>query len=195
MLSTMRALRATALLPSLVALLLAACGGDNSATGPGDDNPGDPNGQPGGRVPSELVGDWKFGTISMLSFWDDHTGDYLGSASGVAVFFTFKPNGRYTQLVYVLARNYGCVTQTWTEMQGAVDFAGGSFETEPTAGRYKASDNCIGRNNFERPMTAGELAGVQRTFLWRFEANPNDGKRYLMVGHNADTWSSFQRSD
>jgi hypothetical protein len=187
-------LRVRNVLPVVVALVLAACGGDGSATGPGGD-PSGPGGGSGGNVPSEVHGDWKFGTISMLSFWDDHTGDYLGSASGVAVFFTFQPNGRYKQLVYVLARSYGCVQQTWTEMEGGVDFDDGTFTVSPARGKYKASDNCNAHNNFQRSMTASELANVQRTFLWRFETNEFDGKRYLMVGHDANTWSSFQRAD
>jgi hypothetical protein len=190
---TLNAVRTNVLLPGLVGILLAACGGDKSPSGPADNDSGGP--EPGGYVPGSVVGNWKFGTISMLSFWDDHTGDYIGTASGVAVFFIFAPDGRFTELVYVLARNYGCVTQTWTEMEGTVNFGSDTFDAAPKSGRYRASDSCIERNNFERPMNVDELAGAHRTFLWRFETNPNDGKTYLMVGHDADTWSSFERTE
>ena len=177
--------RALAALPALALIALAAC---SDSSGPGDSWAGE-----GGHVPSSVQGDWKFGTISMISFWDDHTGDYLGTAGGVAVFFEFEPNGTYKHYVYVLVRNYGCVTQSWTEMRGTVDFSETTFLATPKQGKFKASDNCNDRYNFQRAMTSAELAERRREYLWKFEQNPNDGKTYLMVGHDAQTWSHFQR--
>ena len=177
--------RALAALPALALIALAAC---SDSSGPGENWSGE-----GGHVPSSVEGDWKFGTISMLSFWDDHTGDYVGTAGGVAVFFQFEPNGTYTHQVYVLVRNYGCVQQTWTEMRGTVDFSESTFLATPKQGKYKASDTCVERNNFQRAMTSAELADRRYEYLWKFERNPNDQKTYFMVGHDEETWSHFRR--
>lgn len=184
--SSLLTLRRTLLTAAV--LLAAACGSDSS--GPGDDPGAEPG--PGGHVPPEVVGDWKWGTISLLSFWDDHTGDYLGTAGGVAVFFTFEEAGHYTMHVYALSRTYGCVKQTWTQIKGAVDFSAGTFAVEPRSGRYKAADNCVAGNNFDRAMTSGELAGARKSYHWNWRTDETSGKTYLMIGESPDLQSSFE---
>jgi hypothetical protein len=190
-----RARGTRALLLAAAAALSAACA-DASATGP-DGSSGSPDGSgsgSGGNVPSSIVGSWKAGTISSLGFWDTHTGDYLGTAGGIAIFFKFQPNGGYTMQLYVMTRSYGCVTEAWTQLQGTVTFDGdGTFVTHPTVGRYKASDNCIARNNFDRAATSAELDGQRLTHYWSFEVNQTDGKTYLMIGRSPDTRSFFSR--
>ena len=145
-----------------------------------------------------MVGDWKAGTISMLGFWDNHTGDYVGATSGLAIFFTFEPNGEYSMLLYVLQRPLAwCVTQAWTELRGTVEFDGGTFVTNPTVVRYKASDNCSSENNFDRAATTDELLDERRTYYWAFEPDEY-GKTYMRIGFdlaNRDAWNWFEQSD
>lgn len=192
------------------AALVAACT-DTTATEPGTPSappaPGAPNGTPGttpngasnggtssSTVPTSLLGDWRAGTISMLSFWNSHTGDYVGAASGYSVFFSFQADGKYTMNVYFMTRSYGCVTEGWTELRGTAQFgANGTFVTHPTTGRYKGSDNCVARMNFDRAATSEELAGQRKTYYWSFETNATDGKTYLMLGSDPDARSYFQR--
>jgi hypothetical protein len=147
-------------------------------------------------VPGSFVGDWSAGTISLLSFWDNHTGDFLGTTGGQAIFFTFQPNGEYSMFLYVLQRPLAwCNVQGWTELRGTVTFDGATFVTHPTVGRYKGSNNCAESDNFDRPATAGELAAEERTYHWAFEPNA-DGKTYLRIGRdpsNREYWSYFRR--
>jgi len=176
------------LLPAALAWVccaaLAGCGSDS---GGGDEN------TPITPAPQSLVGDWKYGVSSFTNFWGDQ-GQYYGNAGGVSVFFTFQADGHYKQQVYVNQRNYSCLTETWTESTGTATFDSSSFTIYPTVGRYKASDNCVDRNNFDRAMTDQERQDFVKTFLWKFDVNPNDGKTYLMVGFDQDTWSYFDRA-
>jgi len=186
------AVRAGALLLLAPCLALVTACSDSSSTAPDG-----PPGAPGGSIPDSVVGNWKAGTISMLGFWDTHTDDYLGAANGYAVFFTFEGDGTYKMFVYFLLRSYGCVAETWTEMNGTATFGDGTFVTRPTTGRYKAADTCNAAHNFERAATADELAENRTTFYWAFEPD-EDGKTYLRIGfdlENRDAWNWFEQYD
>ncbi|MDC0714728.1 hypothetical protein POL68_40135 [Stigmatella sp. ncwal1] len=151
---------------------------------------------PGTPPPSELEGDWRFGTISFTNFFGDQ-GQYIGNAGGVAVAFDFDKSGKFKQQVYINQRDYNCVTQTWTEMEGTATFDGATFTTHPSKGRFKASDNCISANNFDRSMTADERENRNVTYTWKFgkfEGNPDDPKTYLMISQDqGQNWNYFQR--
>lgn len=163
--------------------LLAGCGGDNS-TGPGAGGPGgdlgDGNGDP---IPTELVGQWNYGTISPTNFWNDHTGQYVGNAYGVGAWFTFKSRGAYEQFIYIYTQSYSCVTQSWTWLRGEMTVDNDVITFNPTSGVYKAADNCIESHNFRRNMTAEELQAKQgEQWQWYFAENPIDHLTYLMMG-------------
>lgn len=166
--------------------LLTACSGGGSSASPG----GGGGGGQAGSTPAPLVGAWKYGTASFTNFWG-HQGEYIGSGGGTSVRFEFGPDGTYTQQVFIARRNYSCLTETWTESRGTLTFADGALAIHPEAGRYMAADNCIPRNNFDRPMSPQELVDFSKTFLWKFEVNPIDQKEYLMIGFDEQTWSHF----
>ena len=196
----LEALRATALLLLVPCLgLLLACG-DSSPSAPSGPPTGTPStpgtpGTPGAAIPDSVAGNWKAGTISALGFWDTHTGEYEWAGHGYAVFFTFEPDGSYKMFLYFLVRSYGCVMETWTEMDGTVTFGDGTFVTHATEGHQKAADTCNAHNNFERPATTDELAQNSHTFYWAFEPD-GSGKTYMRIGfdlENRDSWNWFAR--
>jgi hypothetical protein len=172
----------------IITLALSGCGDDDGA---GLDGNGPEPLTPISPAPEELVGDWKFGTISFTNFWSSQ-GQYIGNGGGTAVRFSIEPDGRYAQQVYLSRRNYGCVMETWTETVGTATFDDGELTIYPTRGRYKASDTCSDANNFDRPMTDQEREDFVKTFLWKFEVNPLDGETYLMLGFDENTWSHFE---
>lgn len=193
------------LLPAALAwvccALLAGCESNSAGGDGGGDNGGNGGGGGGGSTntprtatPQELVGDWKFGIGSFTNFWGNQ-GQYYGSGGGTSVFWSFERDGDYKQQVYINRRNYNCLIQTWTETVGTTTFDGNKFTIYPVTGRYKASDSCIDKNNFDRPMTEQERKDFVKSFLWKFETNPNDGKTYLMVGFDENTWSHFGPAD
>lgn len=176
------------LLPAALAwvccALLAGCGDGSSGE---DANAGV---TPRTATPQEMVGGWRFGIGSFTNFWGNQ-GQYYGSGGGTSVYWYFESDGDYKQQVYINRRNSGCLIETWTETVGTTTFNGNKFTIYPVTGRYKAADTCIDKNNFDRPMTAQERKDFVKTFLWKFETNPDDGKLYMMVGFDEETWSPF----
>lgn len=162
---------------AVMGIAAAACGGSDKATGP--DNPGTPVSD----VPTDLSGEWVYGTISPTNFWNDHTGQYSGNAYGIGVWLDLKPNGHYTQLVYIYTQSYNCRTQTWTEMEGTVVVNGSQISFYPWNGQYKASDNCIASHNFQRSMTSSELSSKQgETWAWQIDESSGQPKLYTGPG-------------
>jgi hypothetical protein len=176
------------LLPAALAwvccALLAGCDGGS------DDDGGGPEVPPRTATPQEMVGAWKLGAASFTNFWGNQN-QYFGTEGGTSVYWNFESDGDYKQQVYINRRKDGCLIETWTETVGTTTFDGNRFTIYPGTGRYKAADTCIDRNNFDRPMTDQERRDFVKTFLWKFETDPQDGKLYMMVGFDEDTWSRF----
>lgn len=147
---------------------------------------------PKGMVLPEVVGQWKWGSISPTSFWDTTTGKYAGNARSMGSFFDFKPDGTYSQMIYIATYQYGWSVQVWTYHEGTVTFErDGTFTLHPAKGRYKGADNRVAKNNFDRPMGEDDLkksAGPQR---WAFK---RDGeKTVLMMGSTAEAMSPYEK--
>ena len=105
---------------TLFALTLVACDVAD-ATGP-DDATDAPPAAGGGSVPAEMVGGWRYGSISPTNFWDDHTGVFSGNAYGFSDQYVFTANGTFKEYLYIYTQSYGCRIQAWVEMEGAVTF-------------------------------------------------------------------------
>lgn len=144
------------------------------------------------KVPADLVGQWKWGTISSLSYEDVRTGKNLGPGRGMMVFFTFEKSGKYKMFFAVQTRTYDWTMQTYTDEEGTVTFDGSTFTLQPTSGKYKSSDNRVQKNNFNRPMTKEELKKARRVYHWKWEKNDDNGKTYLMMGPTESSRSPFQ---
>ncbi|SEK52514.1 hypothetical protein SAMN05444354_101788 [Stigmatella aurantiaca] len=184
----MMSMRSTLLSSSLAWVCCAAL----LATGCGDDESETPSSPP----PSELKGDWKYGTASFTNFFGDQ-GEYIGSGGGTAVYFDFNEDGTFKQQVYFNIRNGYCVTQSWTEMTGTATFDATTFTTYVTKGRYKASDTCNSSFNFDRSMTEQERKTNSSAHLWTIgknEINPDDPKTYLKIRKSpSQAWDYFLR--
>ncbi len=176
-----------ALLSLLFAFSLSGCEQDDGGGGQPGDATDDP--LPAGDVPRALVGDWRFGTVSMTTFWD---GNVFQGGSGTAAIFRFHDDGSFEEFVYIRQQNYGCVTQVWTSMEGVADFDEGVFRTHLRAGGYKASDTCVERFNFQRPMTPEEVEKSGREYLWALE--PGEKLR-VFLGEGDAEGSTFERLD
>lgn len=173
---------------ALVALCAtAACSAADAAdiAGP-DGGGGTPGGNPGGgnppatAVPAELLGSWRYGSISPTNFWNDHTGVYSGNAYGMSDHYTFERDGSYTEFAYIYTQSYGCRTQVWTSIEGKVTVADGAFTEYPTKGRYKVADTCAASRNYERAMTAQEIRDRQGRTR-QFQLRAEGGRTFLQI--------------
>lgn len=164
-------LLATALL--LLSATLAACGTEPTAN---NDAPGGPS----TPAPAQLVGDWIYGVISPTNFHDAYNGSWVNNAYGTSVFFEFAANGTYKQHLLIYTSAYSCKTQVFTYNEGRATFDATSIKLYPTKGVVKARDNCVPKNNFDRPYDAAAHQGD--VYGWRFDTHPVDGKTYLLIG-------------
>jgi hypothetical protein len=156
-----------------------------------------PPSQDRGSVPAEFAGGtWKAGTVSLLSFWDSHTGQFIGR-NGYLAYYTFDRDGAYTLFVYHLTRGpSGCATEVWSEWRGAATFAGDTFEVRPTSGRYKVADACFG-NFYSRVASSDELEENSTTSYWAWERDAQ-GRTHLRIGFDRasrEFWNWFERTD
>jgi hypothetical protein len=169
-------LRAAAI--AAVVATLAACGGGGDSTGPGavDDD------TPRTDVPSQLAADWLYGSISPTNFWDDHTGQYSGNAYGFSDYVMLEADGTYKRYIYIYTQYYGCRTQSYTYHVGTVTVNGSTITYYPQQGKYKATDNCVDRRNFERAMTRDEVIDAQGD-AWDWELGTDlNGQTVLLAG-------------
>jgi hypothetical protein len=159
---------------------LAACGSESSAATDPDGNTG---GGGGTAFPSELQGGWIYGVISPTNFHDAYTGEWVGNAYGTSVMFDFKPDGRYTQSILIATQAYSCKMQVFIYNEGKAVVEGSVIKVYPTKGTVKSRDNCVARNNYDRPDDIAAKQGSQ--YGWTFKLH-DDGKTYLLIGVNND---------
>jgi hypothetical protein len=163
---------------TLFALTLVACDVAD-ATGP-DDATDAPPAAGGGSVPAEMVGGWRYGSISPTNFWDDHTGVYSGNAYGFSDQYVFTANGTFKEYLYIYTQSYGCRIQAWVEMEGAVTFAESQFTTNVGKGHFKTVDTCASSNNKDRDMTASERTERSKSYVYSMKSDAS-GKSYLEI--------------
>lgn len=138
-------------------------------------------------VPDEVITNdstaWTISTLSSVGYVNNTPGPYYNtykSGGGMLVKFNFKKNGRFTFMLYVQANTYGTDTETWTQVDGTVEFkkdAKGQdiFVTKAEKGTYRVTKNGISTS---RPIPKNELAGQHsQKFLWQkttFKDDPNN---------------------
>ncbi|MBO0930259.1 hypothetical protein [Fibrella aquatilis] len=141
-----------------------------------------PGSNPGGSLPTAVVGKWMYGSFSMADFWT-YNGTYAGKPFELAVVFDFKANGTYEKYFVSSARDYSCRTEAFTYEKGIVKFseADGSFTCTPTEGKYRGFYSCVPSRNIDRSMEKSEMK-VQ-TYYYELKTGSN-GKPTIVVRFN-----------
>lgn len=138
-------------------------------------------------VPADMVGKWRWMTISGSNYQDTTTGRIEGGG-GMSTTFTFTKDGRYKFFFYVKLRTYSLVTEASTTSEGTVVFSNGKFVLRPTKGHYMGWYN--GNKKTDRDMTAAERQ-KNTEYLWKW--TEQNGKRVLMIGPTPNSLSQFKR--
>ena len=167
----------------LLLATLSSCKKDNPVPSPITDP------TPTSYVPSEVLGQWLYGTFSMSEFWS-YDGSYLGNAFELSVAFTFSADGHYEQFVASSVNNYGCRSDGFSYFKGTVNFyESDSFTVHPTEGNFRGFYNCTPQYNFNRPAASSELA--DQTFYYSFETDELGKKWMLIRFHPDDEYPSY----
>ena len=139
-------------------------------------------------VPADMLGSWRWTTISGTNYVDKTTGQINDNAGGMSVGFVFSPNGRYKFNFFVRRKTYGLVTEAYSTHEGTVKFGNGQFTLTATKGHYRGSST--GGKTVDRPMTRDELK-KNTVYLYKWETV--DGKRQLKIGPTLDSLSIFKK--
>ena len=115
---------------------------------------------------------WTITTLSTINYVNTTPGAYYNttkSGGGMIVKFRFKDNNRYEFQLYVQVNSYGTETETWTDLEGTVEFKNDDkgqqvFTTKAEKGIYRIIKNGV---TTSRPIAANELAEQHsNTYLW-----------------------------
>lgn len=147
---------------------------------------------PANTVPAEVLTNdstsWMITTLSSVGYVNTSPGAYYNtykSGGGMIVTFKFKNGNRFIFQLYVQANTYGTDTETWTDVEGSVEFKKDSkgqnvFVTHAEKGTYRIIKN--GKTT-TRPISKTELEGQHScTYLWERTTLKDDTKNiYLLM--------------
>jgi hypothetical protein len=144
-------------------------------------------------VPSQVIGQWRWGTINPVTYWDASTGQYRGHGGGTSCTYAFDDAGGYKMYLLFQTNNYGWQRTIWTYEEGVATWAGGKVTFKPTTGKYKVMDNRSKKDNYDRPMTDDELKKHTKTQPWSVEQR--DGKPVFLTGSDEKSQATYRREE
>ena len=144
------------------------------------------------QVPEQVLTNdstyWTISTLSSINYVNTTPGAYYNtykSGGGMIVKFRFKENNRFEFQLYVQVNSYGTETETWTQVEGAVEFKKDQkgqqvFTTKAERGVYRIIKNGV---TTSRPISADELAGQHSNrYLWEKTTLKDDPNNiYLLM--------------
>ena len=151
-----------------------------------------PSNMANAEVPVQVLTDdstyWTITTLSNVAYRNTTPGAYQNtykSGGGMIVKFRFMEGGFYEFMLYVQANTYGIENETWTHVEGTVEFGKDSkgkpiFHTHARKGVYRINKN--GQVS-SRAIPETELKDQHsNTYLWDKWDNPDDPLRdYLLM--------------
>lgn len=70
-------------------------------------------------TPAELVGEWRYGSVSGTTYWDSSSGAYSGHGGGQSDTLIFAKDGTYKEYAFIeVTPMAGWTTQSFTTMEG-----------------------------------------------------------------------------
>lgn len=104
----------------------------------------------GTPVPAELQGEWLYGRVSSIGYYDPATGTW-GQPAGAGDRFKLEPNGNYERSRLIQLTTYGCESYLFIWERGTVkiDLAQSRISFQPGDGVVK-SQSCSAANSYEK---------------------------------------------
>ena len=144
-------------------------------------------------APKEVVGQWRWGTINPVTYWDTQTGQYRGHGGGMSCTYVFDDAGAYKMYLLIQTNTYGWRKTIWTYEEGRTAWSGDKVTFTPTTGKYRCFDNRVKKDNYERPMTDEELKKHAKTQKWAVEQR--EGKTVFVAGVGEKAETAYRREE
>lgn len=125
---------------------------------PGDSSPGT---APAKTAAGSLIGHWRSGSISSISFYNRATGVWA-PPSGIGMAYSFEPDGTYTNAQLLQTSMYGCTTTFFSWRAGKYIVQGNQVTLTETESSSKQTDTC----NPSRDRAGSRPLVVER-LIWR----------------------------
>jgi len=146
-------------------------------------------------IPSQMVGEWRWGNINPTTFYDKSNGAYLGHGGGMSCYFIFRKDGSYKKYFYVeQSPTAGWTTKVFSESEGKLIVSNGVFTLKAAKGRFISQDNRVSKYNFDRTMTEDELKKEAASpYGWKMSQD-SKGRTVMMIAPGAKgEGSQFQQ--
>ncbi|MFC4456518.1 hypothetical protein [Deinococcus sonorensis] len=110
-------------------------------------------------VPEALQGQWEYGSVSPIEYYDTTTGKYAES-SGTSEIIRIKADGSYERNGIIVVTTYGCTSKLLTSSKGKVTLDGNLLTLTPTSA-YNKGYTCSPSKSYET------RALIPSTFTWK----------------------------
>jgi hypothetical protein len=148
------------LLTAALAAVLSACPGVRAL--------------PGTPVPSELQGEWTYGTISSVQYYNPNNGHW-GQVNGAGDRFRLEPNGNYERSRLIQISTYGCESNLFIWEVGTVRLENNAMTFQPADGAVKGQ-SCSAANSYEK-----RGPGSVKSETWKLELQVNEFNQDVLV--------------
>lgn len=194
--STMRTRAAAAVGALLLAGLLTACGDDDGdgypfagggVPGSSSDGKNDKGGGgKGGKVPSDLVGEWSTTSVSLTQYQDANTG-VSAPTNGTGVILKIDGDGSYTEDGLMQIGAYSCQSKYTLHTEGKVSVDGDKVTFKPSKVRSTVSG--CGGDGKEKDGTK-----VTRVETYAFTKDQYSGEKVLQFTDEQGQRSQYRPS-
>ncbi|GGO32009.1 hypothetical protein [Deinococcus humi] len=98
-------------------------------------------------VPAALQGQWEYGSVSPIEYYDTTTGKYAES-SGTSEIIRIKADGSYERNGIIVVTTYGCTSKLLTSSKGNVSLKGNLLTLTPVTA-YNKGYTCSPSQSYE----------------------------------------------
>lgn len=139
------------------------------------------------KVPSEIVGEWHNGNVSMMQDKNLTTGQTTAS-NGSTFTYKFSANGNFEYIGYMKSTMYGCTTDLFNDKRGKFEVKGDQITFIPSKNYWKNTYSCSPGSNKERNYT------LERE-TYTFSTKTDEYGKDLVCLANAKGESCFRREE
>ena len=128
------------------------------------------------NIPTELVGEWRNGNVSMLQEKNLTTGQTT-AANGSTFSYRFSADGSFEFIGYIKSTMYGCTTDLFNDKRGKVEIDGDQITLVPSKNYWKNTYSCAPKSTKERDYTL-----ERETFRLRAATDQN-GREFICLAN------------
>ena len=128
------------------------------------------------KIPTEIVGEWRNGNVSMMQEKNLTTGQRTTS-NGSIFTYRFSADGSFEFIGYIKSTMYGCTTDLFNDKRGTVEIEDDRITLIPSKNYWKNTYSCAPKSNKERGYTL-----ERETFKLRIATDQN-GREFICLAN------------